>query len=216
MSDDPSVIRAFDALERATQCLPLDRRADSLSIVRQLRGMRQYLGEYVADCLLFDWTSQEMRRFPPIPEFELRRAWKLVACRDAAMNVYHFGNALDALLKRYFTSAWKDKADSAVLRTLQPEFEREFPGWALIRNAVGHRAQLYKSPAEAQRHTTPGNLWYQENIINRTFQMTWEGTVVSCELSPEKSRKLEEIFINALRAFEPILAASASGPTAAA
>lgn len=151
-------------------------------------------------------------------EFKYRR-WKMIAARDAAMTVFHFGQYLHGI----GASSAKFPNDKLFINRIHLKeaykiFNREFKGHRDMRDAVAHSAQLHKSLEDLERNKLLGNYhlpgvslhghkdsqtFIYEMLNGRDFVKSWNHKLVSVSVTSEKADALHQIVETAFQAFEP-------------
>lgn len=66
--------------------------------------------------------------------------WKMIACRDAAMTVFHFGKALESISFKELP-AFREYVDFDLLRKARRQFETDFPEIEKFRNSIAHSGE---------------------------------------------------------------------------
>jgi hypothetical protein len=163
---------------------------------------------------------------PKFPVFEsqgfTRRAWELMAAREGALTIYHFGQGLDAIAPALHRCASiADRVDHAALRLARKSFKAAFPSHDAVRHVVGHTVDFSATVEERNRHSvtppwqhtfdshthqyagtrpmfTPGDLH------NRTYLVTYEGDVHFYELKAETLERLSAIRERTYSAFKAV------------
>ena len=84
--------------------------------------------------------------------------WRLVAARDAALSIYHFGKALHAI--RSFAGASKQyggKLNAVELKKVKILFDQNFPDITSMRHAISHAGELAENPRVYAEHVLKEN-----------------------------------------------------------
>jgi hypothetical protein len=77
----------------------------------------------------------------------------IVAAKEGALNIYHFGCSLDALRGQVGRCpSTRGTVDIVKLRQADKLFKRHFPNADTIRHAVAHAGEIWTSPARAKQH----------------------------------------------------------------
>lgn len=140
-----------------------------------------------------------------IDESLIHSDWCNIACRDGAMTLYHFGKTLHnirAALGECKTV--NSMVEPAPLRHATKQFEGAFPDFEAMRHAIAHANELWKNVAKYLQNAirggyTKGNISISGGsaltsmLNNRHFAMTFEGRLVSYEMSEETLNKMVEI-----------------------
>ena len=73
--------------------------------------------------------------------------FRMIAAKDGALNVYHFGCSLRALRAQLPTCpTLARQTDAKKLREATKSFQRDFPHIASVRHAIAHAGELYETP----------------------------------------------------------------------
>jgi len=144
----------------------------------------------------------------PSPEAEVYAEWCRMAARDAAMAVFHFAKTLDALKQSVGRSSTLSNAiNHEKFRTARRRFRNDFKDFDAVRHAVAHAGEMRNNQKNRSRHayrrggkvglaSVVGEniaVHEAENLSGRTFTNTYEGKVVSLDISMENLRKLDDI-----------------------
>lgn len=151
-------------------------------------------------------------------------SWQLLASRDACMSIYHFGRARDGLHETLGSCLYiKDRLDRAALRNATKLFDAHFPHYVQMRHAIAHHEETKNTLKAQQKHAfqdgeteivpgikikgeSGGRIMMTGNLFNRTFQMMWEGTVLTCDMIPETGKNLAEVrdhYFSVFKAIRP-------------
>lgn len=145
------------------------------------------------------------------------RGWQLVAVRDGAMTIYHFGQAMAAAR----TSAFKCKKlaeiiDRPKMKEAGKLFAQTFPNDVKVRNALGHFVELTSIPENRAENsftgkfTAPGVVIEgKDNVINvlsgAKLSLTYGNEIVEYELSRanfEALLRVQSLLFDAFRAVD--------------
>jgi hypothetical protein len=147
--------------------------------------------------------------------------WQMIAARDGAMSIFHFGTAVQLL--PYSLSRCGDelvaRADQNELRGAKEDFDRLFPGSKQIRDAIAHVAANSQSPSKINEHAVKGvfqdkvfasadpdnTTWLPGNLNDRQFAVTFERKAYSYHLSHQTLADLTAIRDRIGRAFVQIV-----------
>src|SRR5947207_15098806 len=95
------------------------------------------------------------------PEFALPfNEWLYVAGRDGALTIFHFGKAICQIRNVIFESCpvLASHLDRNAFRSVVVSFDKTFPSWEAVRDAVAHHAELHIDPLTAEEHSVRGPL----------------------------------------------------------
>jgi len=133
--------------------------------------------------------------------------WLMIAARDGAMSIYHFGKvwqAIPALVKKCpVVDALVDPQD---LRAVGRAFETGFPHWAAVRKGVAHSGDFAKDRANTDQHGITGEIdlpgikgenlrgtYFSGSLLRRNFTASVDGKMVSYEVSGATVAKLADV-----------------------
>ncbi len=115
---------------------------------------------------LFDFASAESGKltapsspgaFPPYPGPALWRfnRWEQIAAREGAFLLYDFRHALRTTISETFKHAGLSQdADRTSSSHANELFERAFPHWYDVRNAVGHTGEIAITSNQLEKNAT--------------------------------------------------------------
>lgn len=188
---------------------PLEEQEASLFLEISLNNMQRFIRYFASDLKLLDHCLLEKSKLigpEDRPKREIFALWSMVSARDGAMNVYHFGKSLHgaghALAKCHSS---KGKRDEKMLKNARRLFATSFPRNEAVRHAVGHSAELaypdwHKNHSFTGSHSGKGfsvaqatNVMINPMLLGRTFTATFEGKILSYELSEKALEVLERV-----------------------
>jgi hypothetical protein len=102
-----------------------------------------------------DITNIPIPRFPIVEQkANTLHAWEMMAARDGALAIYHFGQALTAVARGLGACPTiRARVDHSALRLARRAFEQSFPSYDAIRHAVGHAVDFGATVAEQEAHS---------------------------------------------------------------
>jgi len=129
--------------------------------------------------------------------------WHFIAARDGAVTIFNFGRSMEgiraSLRKCPSLNAIIDQdALSASTRMLRDRFPR-FDG---MRHTVAHAAE-FSHTEEARADHAAGNLFISSSLFGREFTATFDGKVVSYEISMDSFEVLKAVALMFISAFRP-------------
>jgi hypothetical protein len=143
--------------------------------------------------------------------------WRHIAARDGAMTIYHFGCVLLNGSSMAACPSLQKLIVPSPMRTARQRFKSKFPNANDIRNVVAHDAEVFDSPKKIGQHALGDNrvgqrvsktksprLAIQNSLLDRSLQTTYEGRIISYDLSVETSHLLSDITAQFYSGFEPI------------
>jgi len=178
-----------------------------------LRDLDSYAAKFYYAVALFDMASENLGRFlqddrsKVQPSLERCRAWLTLAARDGAMTVFHFAKTLDAVKSGVAGSKnISATLDHTQFRSIRREFREHFPNFEPVRHAVAHSGELLKDEKRRSENTFSGSfdgpgllirdstdVFVSEMLVDRTFSNTFDGKIISYDLSWENWRVLDKI-----------------------
>jgi len=163
---------------------------------------------------------------PKFPVYEsqgfTRRAWQLMAAREGALTIYHFGQALAAVAPAVRQcSSIADRVDYAALRLARKSFKAAFPSHDAVRHVVGHAVDFTATVEERNRHSVMPPWEHAFNshtmqyagtrpifklgdLSDRAYLVTYEGDVHFYELKAETLERLSAIRERTYSAFRVV------------
>lgn len=139
-------------------------------------------------------------------ELQLLGGWELIAARDGAASIFHFGKALADFSETIEkTSLLASAAKRPALKEAYVLFNRYFRGFEGIRNATAHSAETARE-AQSRKHAIrgphkgetfeigPTTTFYTNGLIDGdAFKVTYEGRLLSYRLRLETATRLRTI-----------------------
>jgi hypothetical protein len=115
--------------------------------------------------------------------------YRMIAARDGALNIYHFGRSLAAIRNQLGACRSITNIDRKKVREAGKVFRLHFPHVDSVRHAIVHAGELYNTPAkmeneELKRHTSFGAAGgtLMSALSERTYSIGFEGEVFSVTL----------------------------------
>jgi hypothetical protein len=140
--------------------------------------------------------------------------WLHIAARDGSMQLFHAGKALSAVGNALgMAPTLASYVDHKERRVTERLFESSFPGHEDVRHTIGHTAEF---SARRNEHAAKGaklagykiaedvSVMILDDLNGRTYRATYEGRVVSYEISEVTLNKLESILNHLCKSFEPL------------
>jgi hypothetical protein len=129
--------------------------------------------------------------------------YQIIAARDGALNIYHFGCCLNAIKKQVPASpVHAGKVDAIKLRAARQKFRAYFPNIDSVRHGIAHAAEHYKSPADMKKNrlrmsgfllSPTESVFFPSRLVERTYSVGIEGTMFSVQLDQSSVAKLQHI-----------------------
>lgn len=170
-----------------------------------LSGFEGHVRDFNAALTLFDFSEAEMRRSqagPQHPAF----GWMFVAARDGGMSIYHAYTVLDGV--RHTLATTKELTalvDRKALKAAGGVFHTHFRSFVDVRDAIAHIGEKMKTPEKFAEHSFSGSferegikaenvkgLTLTNHLAGRRYTNTWEGKLMTYELSGESLARLDE------------------------
>lgn len=120
--------------------------------------------------------------------------YRMIAARDGALNIYHFGRSLAAIRNQLGACRSITNIDRIKVREAGKVFRLHFPHVDSVRHAIAHAGELYSTPAKMEneklkQHThTSGHGFFAAGgtlvsaLSERTYSIGFEGEVFSVTL----------------------------------
>lgn len=203
--------------------LPEIERAEADSIKSNIGDMHERSTSFWAGRSLFQ-SCAERQVFDPAHAATYHK-WQLCAARDGAMSVYHFGRIIEGIDESLaHCPTLREKIDGRAKREARKQFERRFPSYITLRNALAHSAERSKTAKASQRHgklrartieinpmstvrlgKNASMFILLDNIYGTTFSSMWEGKIIRCDISDQSGVWLDETIDSYWAAFDAII-----------
>jgi hypothetical protein len=150
------------------------------NIILLFAQMGEFTEAFKLDLELFDYAEKHAMN------------WVWVACRDAALNISEFMDAL-ALVQNIYQQCTPlvTLGGKHRLRPAIGALGAYFPSGTLSRNVMAHRVEHLR---ERDKHALPNGIMIQAHISNRTIYSTHKRKLISFELSEQTFNKLREVY----------------------
>jgi hypothetical protein len=132
--------------------------------------------------------------------------YRIIAAREAALNVYHFGCTIDSirdLLAK--TTVLKARfIDPKLVRIAHKAFRAQFPNVTNIRHAIAHAGEFFDSVDRMKSHERKSNIefhgsgaggggFFKEALFERTYSIGFEGAILSISIDDDSVASLTTI-----------------------
>ena len=154
---------------------------------------------------LYDYCRAAFQETPPFRNdqpniWEIFFGWQLMAARDGALTIYHFGRTLEAISEgigsvQELCKRTDTKAISNIIRI----FKGAFPNWIKSRHSVAHQGD--SASVEKRTQHSVGETFLPGNLVNNVFSVTNDEAIYSYELSIKNADKLASYKRRVLAAF---------------
>jgi hypothetical protein len=178
--------------------LPKSERVAATLLQNALWNIETYVEDLHSARMLFDHSttiSKDSATKNAMSDSEANavRKWPILACRDGAITIFNFAMCLESIKSTRFQTP-SLKFDKEKIKAAGKTFREHFPDFDKIRHGVAHSAELMKNLEHFDRNATtmpvklgqwsiPRGTLIQNAIIGRRFALTYNGKVLSYELS---------------------------------
>lgn len=177
--------------------------------------------------LLFEWTRSAEWQQSQITGFihdqmiDTTSGWRVMAARDGAISIFHFGKTIQALHKNLKLAPTLDlQLNHMILKEGSQEFRTSFPGYEAIRHVIAHVAEFSSTKEQKSAHSIVGPQKLQfggvaieikdegainqfsDNLYDNSYVVTCNGKVHSYEVSAATIIKLQNIKMKIYSSFE--------------
>lgn len=131
--------------------------------------------------------------------------WQFVACRDAAMTMYHYGWTL-AKIRSLLGQAPETitRTDPIALKEAENDFKALNPLYIKLRHAVAHAAEAEVGPKSKQNYATnsigdyinivgDGKIMLAGSLVGRSYVWTFEGKTIELPMIPATLHALVDV-----------------------
>lgn len=174
--------------------------ADAVALFRDCRLRAQ---TFDLDAIFKSGSSAERRALQE--QHSLLHRWTTLAARDGAMSIYHFAKAMEAGTDFSGCPSLGATVDHKALRLVRKLFASRFPHFLPMRHALAHKAELTGSVQQIDENSIKGDFdnfgvrieggggMIIDHLFNDTFATTFEGQVLSYDVTPQTHANLEDI-----------------------
>jgi len=140
--------------------------------------------------------------------------YRIIAARDGALNIFHFGCSLDAIKKQLPRSpSLVRQTDAIKLRNAVKQFNSFFPHADNVRHAVAHAGEMFRSPQrmkENEQKTDHKGVGFSSvaggfligALYERTYSVSNLGQIFSVTLDSGAVQKLAKVILLVDEAFQ--------------
>jgi len=184
---------------------------DHLSLI--VSQPTSYAEDFQDALSLFDYCHEQRSVFISLGEedelakawqrefFSRLSSWQLVAARDGAMSIFQFGESMKFIKAGvHMAPSLSVMIDSEAWKSANRRFKKDFPRFEAMRHAVAHSAEMIKTRAHLKKNSA-GQMFIQSSLSGRQFQATYDGKLLSYEMSQETLNKLTLVLSEFYRAF---------------
>ena len=176
-----------------------------------LSRLYSYVGQFEAALSLFDFSNDQIEAVRTGPKANVPRTqelhrWKLMAARDSAMTVYHFGKTTGGIRRSLSKMpTLRSKVDETKLRNADKLLRKTFPDFEKFRHAISHAGDFGHDEDSYHRHgirTAFGRGMVSNHLRDRTLSFTIAGQLVRFEISRENLLALNSSKLSYYAAFK--------------
>ena len=175
--------------------------------LNSIGSLERYAENFANDIRLFDYA--EKRSFEEfqgkLTNEEMMRnisSWLFIACRDGAMQIFHFGkilNTLNTRLSKCPTLA--SHINSKELKLANSAFRSTFKDHEGVRHSVGHQGEVTLEPERNAGNTA----LMIDCLADRQYMTSYEGKVLSYYISEGTVAELEKAITRVKATLTPVL-----------
>jgi hypothetical protein len=200
--------------------IPADQMPAFLHVMTLLAELGLYERQLLLAVYLYEYSAQAAHEIADFATLEhslwTTGGWQMMAGRDGAMTIYHFGCAIEGIKNSLpACPALNALIDRRELKNAGNIFEAAFPGHVAIRHVVSHvadfsmtlkaqAAHAVKVPFKEKRFCSEdpkGITWLRGNMNDSMYAVTYEGKAFSYDLSRESVAKLRSVKVRIYSAF---------------
>jgi len=169
-----------------------------------------YLDDFEAALSLFDNACNwQLQHKEDRTRANLIGQWQWIAARDGGMTIYHLGSVMDAIRASFKEcETFRAKLGHDCFRGATKKLKNEFPLYIKVRHAISHSGEIHSSPGSREINSVsgavdiPGFIKQDEGanctviakgLVGRNYYNSFEGQVISYEISSDSLQKLTAI-----------------------
>jgi len=204
--------RYIAAPQLSPLAFPEEKDMEAASLISHgLYDLQNHVNAFESALLLFDYCLAQRVAFlqiinqpgadSPLPNIfdQPWLDWPLIAARDAGMTIHHFYVAFDGIRQTMATSQpIASLCDKELMKSADSLFKMKFRNFIDLRDSIAHVSDKMKNAKKVSEHAFTGSLESRivrgdnlsrltiSNVLDgRKFTNTWEGKIVSYEISAE-------------------------------
>lgn len=149
---------------------------------------------------------------------EITDGWATISARDGAMSIYHFGRTIEGFYDTWSNAPYLRENFGRAVKNADKALRIAFPNFINARDAVSHSGGRGRNPSQQDIHAYLGpwansqmsirgndtEILLVDNMSNRQYSNTWEGKVISYEISLQSALKLAAIRDEIFNAFASV------------
>lgn len=201
--------------------IPADQMSAFLHIMTLLAKLGLYERHLLIAVYLYEYSAQAAHEITDFATLEYSLwttgGWQMMAGRDGAMTIYHFGCTIDGIKKSLpACPALNSQIDRRKLKNASKIFDATFHGYTAIRHVVAHVADFSQTIEKQTSHAVKGpfnkkwfssedpkgTTWLGGNMNDNTYTVTYEGNAFTYDLSRDNVAKLRSIKDQIYSAFD--------------
>lgn len=194
--------------------LPADEQAAYDCVVMNRAGLFRFLMEFQQSVALFEFLERGGGP-PSVGVFGgVFINWRMIAAREGALSIYHFGCALSAVRHQLAACNSFTTVNRTQVRDAARMFRARFPHSETVRHAIAHAGELHDTPAKMKKQLqkaafavpgvsgAPGGVLVGA-LFERTYSLGFEGEVFSVVMDNQTTETLIRIMSMVSAAFTP-------------
>ena len=147
---------------------------------------------------------------------EVMAQWSMMAARSGSIYIYEFHQSVKAVDNQLAKCpSLRALINREARKRANALFDSSFPDFAKVRHFAAHGSEMTSYPDDIARHSSSDidrpeivmsnghSVTINGSLMDRTYASTYEGRLVSYDLSDESANKLDEILTERFRMFEP-------------
>jgi hypothetical protein len=192
--------------------IPASQMEAFLHVMTLLAELGLYERHFLQAVYLYEYSAEAASEITDFATLELSLwttgGWQMMAGRDGAMTIYHFGSAIEGLQNSLNDCpALNAQVDHREIRNARGIFEGAFDGYIRMRHAISHVAVSSQTLDKKLSHAVKGLFkkkwfssenpqgvtWLRGNMNNDTYAVTHEGEVFTYDLNRRSAAKLRSV-----------------------
>jgi len=192
------------------EMLPEEECQSAWNLQNSIGRLSSYVAAFEAAVALYDHTLALLKT-----DRSNRQYWRWchIAAREGAMTVYHFGCVLLNGCSFKPCPSLGSLVSASHMKLARKRFAAKFPNATALRNIIAHDAEAYDTEEKRGIHalrskgataTKGTGLVIHSGLVDRSFQTTFEGRIISYDLDEKTLRFLQEITIQFYQSLERV------------
>jgi hypothetical protein len=118
--------------------------------------------------------------------------WMHMPARDATMSLYHFAKAMQEIRESFrYLPTLRPLVRHDVIRVSVKLFDAQFPNYLGMRHSVAHSGEF--ASLKARKQNAADGISMRENLLGRKFTSSFDGRIISADISPRTAARLVSI-----------------------